>query len=265
MTDSNAPTASTKPRVSAGMEARIGAGTTWGEHCVFGANVVLGKNCQVGNHVVFHDDTIVGDSVRVDDHAVLGKLPMRAASSATTKDAQFAPLTVGDGSILGTGVVLYRGLKLGRRCLVADFATVREEVTIGDRTIVGRGVTVENECTIGRFVKLESECYITAYSTIEDRVFIAPGVITSNDNFVGRTEERKKHFKGVTVKKGGRVGAGTVILPGKTIGEDALVAAGSVVTRDVPARKVVMGSPARVVKDVPSEQLLENQGWSDEV
>jgi len=246
-------------------EARVGAGTTWGEHCVFGANVLLGKNCRIGHHVVFHDDVVVGDEVRIDDHAVLGKLPMRAASSATTKDAQFPPLEVGSGSIVGTGVVLYRGLKLGRKCLVADYATVREEVTIGDRTIVGRGVTIENECTIGRFVKLETECYITAYSTIEDRVFIAPGVTTSNDNFVGRTEARKKAFKGVTVKRGGRVGAGSVILPGKTIGEDALVAAGSVVTRDVPARKVVMGSPARVVRDVPTEQLLEHQGWSDEV
>lgn len=246
-------------------DARVGAGTTFGEHCVFGANVVLGKNCRIGNHVVFHDDVVIGDDVRVDDHAVLGKLPMRAASSATTKDAQFPPLEVGSGSIVGTGVVLYRGLKLGRKCLVADYATVREEVTVGDRTIVGRGVTIENECTIGRFVKLETECYITAYSVVEDRVFIAPGVTTSNDNYVGRTEARKKAFKGVTVKRGGRIGAGSVILPGKVIGEDALVAAGSVVTRDVPARKVVMGSPARVVRDVPTEQLLEHQGWSDEV
>jgi acetyltransferase-like isoleucine patch superfamily enzyme len=249
----------------AGAEARVGVGTTWGEHCVFGANIVLGKNCRIGNHVVFHDDTVIGDGVRIDDQAVLGKLPMRAASSATTKDQQLSPLSIGDGSIVGTGVVLYRGLTLGRKCLVADYATVREEVTVGDRTIVGRGVTIENECSIGKFVKLESQCYITAYSTIEDRVFIAPGVITSNDNFVGRTEARKKHFKGVTVRKGGRVGAGTVILPGKTIGEDALVAAGSVVTKDVPARKVVMGNPGRVVRDVPTEQLLEHQGWSDEV
>jgi acetyltransferase-like isoleucine patch superfamily enzyme len=246
-------------------DARVGAGTTFGEHCVFGANVAIGKNCRIGNHVVFHDDAIIGDDVRVDDHAVLGKLPMRAASSATTKDAQFPPLEVGSGSIVGTGVVLYRGLKLGKKCLVADYATVREEVTVGDRTIVGRGVTIENECTIGRFVKLETECYITAYSVVEDRVFIAPGVTTSNDNYVGRTEARKKAFKGVTVKRGGRIGAGSVILPGKVIGEDALVAAGSVVTRDVPARKVVMGSPARVVRDVPTEQLLENQGWSDDV
>ncbi|MGH7724015.1 MAG: DapH/DapD/GlmU-related protein [Candidatus Eiseniibacteriota bacterium] len=245
--------------------ARIGAGTTHGEGCVFGANVVIGSNCRIGHYVVFHDDVVVGDGVRIDDHAVLGKTPMRAASSATTKDAEFPPLKVGDGCILGTGVVLYRGLTVGRKCLIADYATVREEVTVGDRTIVGRGVTIENECTIGRFVKLETECYITAYSTIEDRCFIAPGVVTSNDNFVGRSEERKKHFKGVTVKKGGRVGAGVVILPGRTIGEDALVAAGSVVTKDVPPRKIVMGSPARVLRDVPNDQLLETQGWSDQV
>ncbi|MBU1947490.1 MAG: N-acetyltransferase, partial [Candidatus Eisenbacteria bacterium] len=102
-----------------------------------------------------------------------------------------------------------------------------------------------------------------AFSTIEDRVFIAPGVCTSNDNYIGRTEERFKHFKGVTVKRGGRIGVGSVILPGVTIHEDGVVAAGSVVTRDVPARMIVLGSPAKVLRPVPKEQLLENQDWPD--
>jgi acetyltransferase-like isoleucine patch superfamily enzyme len=124
-------------------------------------------------------------------------------------------------------------------------------------------VTVENFCTGGRYCKLESECYITAYSELEDRVFVAPGVVTSNDNFVGRTAERFKHFKGVTVRKGGRIGAGTVLLPGVVVGEDALVAAGSVVTRDVAPRTIVLGGPAKTLRAVPAEQLLENQGWVD--
>jgi len=243
--------------------AILGAGTTMGEGCSIGAHVTTGKDCRLGNHVVVHPDTRIGDNVRVDDHATLGKLPMKAANSATTKDQELPPLAIGDQCIVGTGVVLYRGAAIDARVLMADLCTVRENVTVGRGTIVGRGVTVENFCTVGRYCKLESECYLTAYSTLEDRVFVAPGVVTSNDNFVGRTAERFKHFKGVTVRKGGRIGAGSVILPGIEIGEDGLVAAGSVVTRDVPARTIVVGSPAKPWRPVPVEQLLENQGWSD--
>jgi len=254
---------STETRTIVHPSARIGAGTTLGEYCVIGEGVQIGASCRIGHHVVIHPDTRIADEVRIDDHASLGKLPMKAANSATTKEQELPPLEVGALSIVGTGVVLYRGARIDGKVLMADLCTVRENVTIGRGTIVGRGVTVENFCTVGRYCKLESECYITAYSTLEDRVFIAPGVVTSNDNFVGRTAERFKHFKGVTVRRGGRVGAGVVTLPGVTIGEDALVAAGSVVTADVPARTIVLGTPARAWREVPVEQLLENQGWVD--
>ncbi len=243
--------------------AKVGEGTTFGEFCVIGANVVIGKGCRIANHVVIHADTVIGDHVRIDDHASLGKVPMKAANSATTKEQELPPLSVGELSIVGTGVILYRGAAIDAKVLMADLCTVRENVSIGRGTIVGRGVTVENFCTVGRFCKLESECYLCAYTSLEDRVFIAPGVVTSNDNFVGRTQERFKHFKGLTVKKGGRVGAGSVTLPGVVIAEDALIAAGSAVTRDVPARKVMLGRPAKPWRDVPTEQLLENQGWVD--
>ncbi len=243
--------------------ATLGEGTTLGEFCVIGAHVSLGRDCKLGHHVVIHADTVVGDTVRIDDHASLGKVPMKAANSATTKDQELPPLTIGELSIVGAGVIVYRGAAVDAKVLMADLSTVRENVTIGRGTIVGRGVTVENFCSVGRYCKLESECYICAYSTLEDRVFIAPGVVTSNDNFVGRTQERFKHFKGVTVKKGGRIGAGSVTLPGITIHEDGLVAAGSTVTKDVPARTLVVGSPARIWREVPVEQWLENQGWVD--
>jgi len=243
--------------------AVVGAGTTMGEGCFIGENVRLGTGCRLGHHVVVHPGTVIGDGVRIDDQSSLGKLPMKAANSATTSDQELPPLRLGDACIVGTGVVLYRGAAIDERVLIADLATVRENVTVGRGTIIGRGVTVENVCSIGRYCKLESESYLTAYSTLEDRVFVAPGVLSSNDNYVGRTAERFKHFKGLTARKGARLGVGTIYLPGVTIGEDAMVAAGSVVTRDIPPRMIAMGRPAKPLRPVPVEQLLENQGWVD--
>lgn len=241
--------------------SKIASNVQLGEFCVIGNNAVIGENCQIGNGVVIHDDTVVGKNVRIDDNSVLGKLPMKAANTAVTKDQELPPLIIGDNCLIGTSAVIYRGSKLGQKVLVADLSTIRENVTIGDFTIIGRGVAVENFCEIGAYCKLETNVYLTAYSKVEDRVFIAPCVATSNDNYVGRTEERFKHFKGVTIKKGGRIGVGAVILPGKTIGADCLVAAGALITSDTPDKVIVAGIPAKPFRDVPPEQLLENQNW----
>jgi acetyltransferase-like isoleucine patch superfamily enzyme len=243
--------------------AKIEPETRIGEFCVIGENVSIGSGCVIGNHVVIHEDTVISDNIRIDDNTVIGKLPMKAANSAVTKDQELSPCQIKDNGIIGTGVVIYRGCEIGQKVLIADLATIRENVSVGDFTIVGRGVAIENFCNIGRYVKLETNVYITAYSDIEDRVFVAPCVATSNDNYVGRTEERFKHFKGVIIKKGARIGVNATILPGKIIHEDALVAAGALVTKDVPAKKIVAGVIAKVIKDVPEEQLLENQGWKD--
>lgn len=243
--------------------AILGSGTTIGEFCVIGKNVTIGAGCAIGHHVVIHDDTVIGDNVRVDDGTVIGKLPMRAANSAVTKDQQLPPANLGSNGIIGAHVIIYRGCTLGEKVLVADMSTVRENVEVGDFTIVGRGVAIENFCKVGRYCKLETNVYLTAYSDVEDRCFLAPGVATSNDNYIGRTEERFKHFKGIIMKRGARVGVNAIVLPGKTIGEDALVAAGALVTTDVPARKIVAGVPAKVFRDVPEDQLLDNQGWKD--
>ena len=97
---------------------------------------------------------------------------------------------------------------------------------------------------------------MTAYSTLEEDVFIAPCVSTTNDNFMGRTEKRHALRKGPTIRRGARIGGAAVLLPGIEIGEEAFVGAGAVVTRDVPPRTVVVGSPARELREVPEDELL---------
>jgi UDP-2-acetamido-3-amino-2,3-dideoxy-glucuronate N-acetyltransferase len=241
--------------------AKLGKDVTIGHFSFIGENVVIGDGCRIGCGVIIHEGTKIGANVRIDDKTVLGKFPMRAANSAVTKDQQLPALSIADDCIIGTSVVIYRGASLGKKILIADLSTVRENVEIGDYTIVGRGVAIENYCKIGTYCKLETNVYIAAYSRIEDRVFVAPCVATSNDNFIGRTEERFKHYKGVHVKKGGRIGVGAVILPGKVIGEDALIAAGAVLTKNAEPRQIMAGTPARKFREVPPEQLLENQNW----
>ncbi len=243
--------------------ADVGSKTRIGHHTIIGAGVRIGDGCEIGHHVVIHDGAQIGSGVRIDDGACIGKQPMRSANSAVTNDRRQPPSRIGSGSLLGAGVVLYAGSVLGENVLVADLATIREEVAVGDFTIVGRGVAIENKCTIGRYCKLETNAYITAYSLLEDRVFVAPGVLTSNDNYLGRTEERFKHFKGAVLRRGARLGVGAVILPGKEVKPDAVIAAGGLLTRNADARTVYAGLPATPIRDVPIEQLLENQDWDD--
>lgn len=239
--------------------AKVGNGTTVGSGSIILDRVELGLDCTIGNNVVIHPGTVLGDRVRVDDGTVLGKLPMRAAFSTLKGAAEIRHLVVGDEVLIGANVVIYAGAKIGSFVMVADLATVREDVEIGDYTIVGRGVAVENKTSIGKYCKLETNSYITAHSIVEDYCFIAPCVTMTNDNFLGRTQERFKHRKGACIRRGARIGSGAVLLPGVEIGEDALVGAGSVVTKNVAARRVYYGVPARDVRETPKEQLLENQ------
>lgn len=239
--------------------AKLGNNIKLGYFVVIEDNVEIDDNCIIGNNVVIHEGTKIKCNVRIDDNAVIGKKPMRSVNSIFKDEKNYEPCNIGEECIIGTNSVIYCGCVIGDKVLIADLASVRENVRIGAQTIIGRGAAVENFCDIGSNCKLETNVYLTAYSKVEDNVFIAPCVVTSNDNYASRSKERYKHFKGVTVKKGGRIGAGAVILPGKVIEEDGFAAAGSVVTKDISCRVIAAGNPAKKIKDVPDDQLLENQ------
>ncbi|MEA3337471.1 MAG: acyltransferase [Chloroflexota bacterium] len=239
--------------------AQIGKDCSVGVGAVIEAGAQLGRGCVVGHYAVVHAGTQVGQGCHIGDHAVLGRPPRPASTSTVEIPKSLAPLRIDGGTGIGTGAVIYRGTTIGRQSLVGDLAFVREQCTIGDCVIVGTHVTVENEVTIGSRTKIQSGAYIAAWSTIEEHCFIAPCVVTTNDNTMGRTEKRFSERGGAVIRRGARIGAGATLLPNIEVGSEAFVAAGSIVTRSVPPRTLVMGSPARIVRDVPDAELVENQ------
>ncbi len=132
-------------------------------------------------------------------------------------------------------------------------ASARESV---QGSVIGRGSVVDNDVVVGARVKVQTSVYLTAFTEIEDDVFVGPGATTTNDDTMARHGEETP-LRGATLRRACRVGGGTVLTPGVEIGEEAFIAAGAVVTRDVPARAVAMGVPARVVREVGEEDLLE--------
>jgi acetyltransferase-like isoleucine patch superfamily enzyme len=205
---------------------------------------------------VVYPGTVLGEGVKVLEHAVVGKQPTLSPRS-TAKREPLPPAEIGDATIVSTGAVVFAGTSIGARVIVGDQACVRERVTLGDDVVVGRGSLVENDTTVGALTKIQAHAYITAYSTLEDNVFIAPCVVTTNDNFMGRTERRHELIKGPTIRRGARIGGGAILLPGIEVGEEAFVGAGAVVTKDVEARMLVVGNPARVLRPVPEDELLD--------
>ncbi|MFC0414237.1 DapH/DapD/GlmU-related protein [Cytobacillus solani] len=227
-----------------------------GYFSVIEKDVKIGKNVIVGNRVTIHEGTTIGDNTTIADGAVVGKPPKPAKTSTVKLSDSIPALEIGEEVTIGANCVIYRGAKIGSSTLIADLASVRENVEIGNFVIVGRGVTVENFVKIGDRTKIQSNSYITAYTTLEEKVFIAPCVTTTNDNFMGRTEERFDKIKGAHVKKGARVGGASIILPGIIVEEETFVAAGALVTKNTEAKTLVKGVPAKFVKMVDERELL---------
>ena len=210
---------------------------------------------ELGENVVVYPGTVIGDGCKILDGAVVGKQPSLSPRS-TAKREPLPPAELGPGTIVSTGAIVFAGARLGARVIVGDQACIRERVEIGDDVVVGRGSLVENDTTVGALTKIQADAYITAYSTLEENVFIAPRVVTTNDNFMGRTERRHELMKGPTIRRGARVGGGAILCPAVEIGEEAFVGAGAVVIRDVAPRSVVVGNPARQIRKVPEDELL---------
>jgi acetyltransferase-like isoleucine patch superfamily enzyme len=237
-------------------EATLAADVVVAPGAVVQAGASVGAGSTVGTGAVINSGVSIGAGCLVEEGAVLGKRPrLRPGSSAAGPVP--APLEVGDGVTICVGAVLYASARIGERAIIGDQACVRERSSIGAGSVVGRGSTVDFDCVVGQRVSIQTGVYVTAFSVLEDDVFLGPGVCTTNDDTMGR-HERGAGLAGSVFRRGCRIGGRAVLVPGVVVGEEAYVAAGAVVTRDVEPRAVVMGVPARVVRSVPDGDLLEH-------
>jgi acetyltransferase-like isoleucine patch superfamily enzyme len=189
----------------------------------------------LSEHVRLGPDHVVGSAV------ILGLIPGRQIGNHT--------LMIGRGACIRSGTVIYAGSSIGTCLETGHNVVIREENTIGDGFSIWNNSVVDYGCTIGSRVKVHCNVYIAQFTVIEDDVFLAPGVMVANDLHPG-CPLANTCMRGPTIKRGARIGVNCTLLPFITIGEGAVIGAGSVVTRDVPAGTLAYGNPARVVKDV---------------
>jgi UDP-3-O-[3-hydroxymyristoyl] glucosamine N-acyltransferase len=243
------PAAHVSPGAIVGEKVSVGPGT------VVYAGAEIGPGTAIGAGTVIHAGVRIGPGCMIEDCVVLGKRPrLRAGSSATGLEP--GPLLLGDQVTVCAGAVLYAGAEIGGGAIVGDQSQVRERSRVGARTVVGRASCVDFDAVVGDRVSIQTGVYVTSGATVEDDVFLGPAVVMTNDDTMGR-HSRGEGLSGPILRRACRIGGGAILVPGVEVGEEAFVAAGAVVTRDVEPRAFVVGVPARVVRQVRDEELLE--------
>jgi acetyltransferase-like isoleucine patch superfamily enzyme len=210
-------------------------------------NVIIEDGVIIHDYVVLYPGTILKKGVEVFDHCVIGKMPVASGNLARSLKSSYGQTTVGENSILCPGVILYAGIEIGDHVLLGDHCSIREECKIGSNCIIGRSTNINYATTIGNDTKIMDSCIITGNMTIGNHVFMGANVITTNDNSMGRNGYDEGGIRGPVIHDGARIGAAANILPSIVVGENAVVGAGSVVTKHVAAGALVMGVPAKEV------------------
>ena len=159
------------------------------------------------------------------------------------------PTTIGAQAVIRSHTVIYAGNAIGAHFQTGHGVMVRESNAIGDDVSIGTGSVVEHHVRIGDGVRLHTRVFVPEYSVLEDGCWLGPNVVLTNAKYP-LSPGVKESLAGPTVRRGAKIGANSTLLPGVEIGANALVGAGSVVTRSVPAGAVVVGNPARIINQI---------------
>lgn len=207
--------------------------------------ITLGERVTIGAYAIVHGGSRIGPDTVVGHQVIVGE-PEYGYALRNVYPGAGAATIVGSGVVLRAGSALYAGVTVGDDTTIGHHTLLRTNVKVGSASQLAANLTVERGSTIGDGVRCSPGSHITADTVIADRVFIGAGVRTINDReLIWRDPEHEQPLSPPSFGYGCKVGSGAVILAGVTIGEQALVGAGSVVTRDVQAWTIVYGVPAR--------------------
>ena len=215
-----------------------------------------GKNCKVYDGAVLFPNVVLGDKVTIFPGAVIGRPPLSTgATRLNISWDSLHPVKIGSNCVIGANAVIYADVEIGNNTMVCDTACIREQCRIGSFCVIAQGVTINYNTKVGNYVRVMDNTHLTGNMVIEDRVFIGMLVTTANDNSMGRYKDNYQP-KGPIIRKFATIGQGSCILPGVEIGENAIVGSGAVVTKDIVPKTVVMGMPARFVRNVKPEEIM---------
>ncbi|PKM77614.1 MAG: transferase [Firmicutes bacterium HGW-Firmicutes-15] len=218
------------------------------EFAVIRQGVRIGNNVVIHPFVVIESGVVIGDNVEIFPGSYIGKVPKGAALAR--KPDYREHVEISSNCSIGPNAVVYYDVEIGENTLIGDGASIREQCRIGSNCILSRYVTVNYATVVGNNTKIMDSTHITGNCRIGNDVFISLCVGSTNDNAIGKMGYNKARVQGPTIEDGVAVGAGAMLMPGIIIHKDAIVGAGSVVTKDVPERAVVMGSPATIKRYV---------------
>jgi UDP-2-acetamido-3-amino-2,3-dideoxy-glucuronate N-acetyltransferase len=215
---------------------------------------------QIAPYVTIYAGVDLGVRVELEQGAIVGRPQQIDERSRSPLLPPGAATTIGDGARVGSGTVVVAGARIGRDTYLSDLVLIRESAVLGDEVMIGRGCSVTHDVVVGHRVRIQNDTLVGPWTVIEDDVFVSPRVTFIGDPTMGR-KALGMRTAGILVRRASRIGTAAIVMPPVEIGEESVVAAASLVLRDVPSRTVVAGTPAQWLRDVRDDELLER--WSD--
>jgi Acyl-[acyl carrier protein]--UDP-N-acetylglucosamine O-acyltransferase len=178
----------------------------------------------------------LGSNILIEDFCIIG---------ANGDGADNIETVIGDNAIIRSQTIIYAGNKIGSNFRTGNKVNIRELNVIGDNVSIGTMSTIEHHVVIEDEVRIHGHAFIPEFCVLKKSSWIGPHVVLTNAKYP-KSPTAKKDLSGVVVMDKAKIGANATILPGVVIGRDALVGAGSVVTKNVPDNVIVSGNPAKV-------------------